>query len=52
MFYADKFLAHDLDHINSMELQEAANGFFQFLNIYSLDGNEVANGKLYGKQYK
>ncbi|XP_032312243.1 prolyl 4-hydroxylase subunit alpha-1 isoform X2 [Drosophila ananassae] len=47
----EKFLGHNLDHINLMELQEAADGFFQFLNIYSLNENEVANGKLYGKQY-
>nr|XP_017092234.2 prolyl 4-hydroxylase subunit alpha-2 [Drosophila bipectinata] len=47
----DKFVNQDLRHINPMELQEAANGFFQFFNVYSLKENEVANGKIYGKQY-
>ncbi|KAH8268312.1 hypothetical protein KR026_004711 [Drosophila bipectinata] len=51
MFLADKFVNQDLRHINPMELQEAANGFFQFFNVYSLKENEVANGKIYGKQY-
>ncbi|KAH8278783.1 hypothetical protein KR018_009405 [Drosophila ironensis] len=49
--FTEQLVEKDLSHIDSIELRTAAVGFLRFQDIYNLDEEEVANGKLYGKQY-
>ncbi|EDV53286.2 prolyl 4-hydroxylase subunit alpha-2 isoform X1 [Drosophila erecta] len=41
----------DLSRFSELELESAAFGMLRFQGVYGLDESEMANGKLFGKQY-
>ncbi|XP_070073405.1 prolyl 4-hydroxylase subunit alpha-1 isoform X2 [Drosophila takahashii] len=46
-----KLLSRDLTGISAQDLKMAANGLIRFQGVYGLNESEMANGKLYDKQY-